>query len=309
MAEFPGSVIGYGSSEFHKVGELCVSELVDPISDSTTSFDVQDAARFSSWPVDNFAVRVEEELIFVSSRSGDTLTIGERGFGGTTQEDHPSEAQVRVVTSASFVGQLASEVIAVEGELDEATQDLDLGGNRVTNLGSPSNASDAATKSYVDNLAGGDDLGDHTATQDLDMASNRVINVAAPSSDTDAATKKYVDDNVSGSSETVTLVEQSSDPTAPSGDDWLLYTKSDGLYYVDSNDEVTGPLKSIDQVDRLSEYGSVHAQDDNLIVWDSDNSEAKKVSPEKMKAGKLEKRTSDPVAPDVGRIWFREDLD
>jgi len=309
MAKFPGSVIGYGSGEFHKVGELCVSELVNAISDSTASFDVQDATRFSSWPVDNFCVRIEEELVFVSSRNGNTLTIGERGFGGTVQQDHPSEAQVRVVTSASFIGQLASEVVAVEGELDEATQDLDLGGNRVTNLGAPTNGNDAATKTYVDDLSGGDNLGDHTATQDLDMASNRVINVASPSGDNDAATKKYVDDNVTSNSETVTLVEQNTDPGTPSGDDWLLYTKSDGLYVIDSNDEVTGPLKSIDQVDRLSEYTSVNAQDDNLIVWDSDNSEAKKVSPENMKAGKFEKRTNDPVAADVGRIWYREDLD
>ena len=57
------------------------------------------------------------------------------------------------------------------------TGDIDMSARHIYDLGTPSNASDAATKTYVD---------------------TKFWNVQTPSNDTDAATKKYVDDNAGG---------------------------------------------------------------------------------------------------------------
>ena len=50
-----------------------------------------------------------------------------------------------------------------------ATQDLDMNAKKITNVASPSDNSDAATKEYVDTLSG-DDLGDHEADRNVKMS-------------------------------------------------------------------------------------------------------------------------------------------
>lgn len=71
--------------------------------------------------------------------------------------------------------------------------------NRIINLATPTAASDAATKAYVDTTAAdaaaaaADNLGNHTATQNLNMANRKIVSLAGPTAGTDAATKAYVD--------------------------------------------------------------------------------------------------------------------
>lgn len=76
---------------------------------------------------------------------------------------------------------------------------IDMSSNKVINLATPTAASDAATKAYVDTTAAdaaaaaADNLGNHTATQNLNMANKKIVSLAGPTAGTDAATKAYVD--------------------------------------------------------------------------------------------------------------------
>ena len=73
---------------------------------------------------------------------------------------------------------------------------------KIINVGTPTDASDAATKDYVDDRV--DALTVTTSTQNLSSVldegnnadGNKIINLADPDANQDAATKKYVDDQV-----------------------------------------------------------------------------------------------------------------
>jgi hypothetical protein len=58
-----------------------------------------------------------------------------------------------------------------------ATLPLNMSTNKITGLGDPTLAQDAATKAYVDASGGSDNLGDHTATEDLKMGNFKVDDV------------------------------------------------------------------------------------------------------------------------------------
>jgi hypothetical protein len=68
---------------------------------------------------------------------------------------------------------------------------LSMGGFRLTTLGTPVDATDAATKGYVDTTAVS--VTGDTMSGDLDMDGNKVTGLGTPSVDTDSATKLYVD--------------------------------------------------------------------------------------------------------------------
>jgi hypothetical protein len=81
-----------------------------------------------------------------------------------------------------------------------ATANISLGGNKITNLSDPTTNSDAANKSYVDNVltrTGTIRTGVLTftmaASNQINMNSNKIINVTDPTAAQDAATKNYVD--------------------------------------------------------------------------------------------------------------------
>ena len=80
---------------------------------------------------------------------------------------------------------------------------LNLGGNKITNLRSPTNNEDAASKSYIDgeiakisNVDTASYLkidGSRAMTGDLNMGGNKITNLKTPTGDTDAASKSYID--------------------------------------------------------------------------------------------------------------------
>lgn len=83
-----------------------------------------------------------------------------------------------------------------------ATNDMNLGGNQILNVGTPVTGSDAANKTYVDlflKRTGGTRTGIDSFTMSaatsgvIDMNSNKITNLATPTSGTDAANKSYVD--------------------------------------------------------------------------------------------------------------------
>lgn len=88
---------------------------------------------------------------------------------------------------------------------------LNMGGFSLTNLESPVNASDAATKQYVDSQISGAGQGDFLSngsipmTGNLQMNNHRITGVLTPTEDTDAVNKQYVDEHSSsgGADETI----------------------------------------------------------------------------------------------------------
>ena len=80
---------------------------------------------------------------------------------------------------------------------------LNMGGFSLTNLDSPANASDAATKQYVDSQISGAGQGDFLSngsipmTGNLQMNNHRITGVATPTENTDAVNKQYVDEHSS----------------------------------------------------------------------------------------------------------------
>lgn len=119
---FPTSVISKGEDALHNTSDLGFSTLAAEISGTPATFDVNDATNVEAWPTSNFIVRIERELIFCSSRSGNTITIGTRGYSGTTSADHSSGVDVRVVTASDFIQNQSNEIIALQDVLKGNTQ-------------------------------------------------------------------------------------------------------------------------------------------------------------------------------------------
>jgi hypothetical protein len=69
--------------------------------------------------------------------------------------------------------------------------DLSMGGNKITNLATPTSAQDAVNKTYADSTFV--DVAGDTMTGQLNMGSNKIVNMAEPTSSHDAVTKNYVD--------------------------------------------------------------------------------------------------------------------
>jgi len=114
-ASFPAATVGYGLNAFHKTNELGNSTLALDLTGSPSTFTVDNASSVTAWPTDNFVVRIDNELIFCSSRTGESCTINTRGAFGTAQADHDFEATVRVVSTSAFMQQVCAEIQAMQG--------------------------------------------------------------------------------------------------------------------------------------------------------------------------------------------------
>jgi hypothetical protein len=66
---------------------------------------------------DNFVVSIDDEIIFVGTRSGDTLSNLTRGFESTTATSHANGVVVYPRITALAHNQLVSEIVAIEAQL------------------------------------------------------------------------------------------------------------------------------------------------------------------------------------------------
>ena len=80
------------------------------------------------------------------------------------------------------------------------TGDFNVGNNKIVGLATPVSNTDAATKKYVDDVAGSPDLSDYlekdgtvAMTGDLNVGNNKIKNLSNPTEDNEAVTKDYVD--------------------------------------------------------------------------------------------------------------------
>ena len=85
---------------------------------------------------------------------------------------------------------------------NKMTNDLNMDNKKITNLNPPTNASDAATKFYVDYKSTPQDLspflkkdGSVSMTGSLNISGHKIINLEDPASDADAVNKKYMNDH------------------------------------------------------------------------------------------------------------------
>ena len=76
-----------------------------------------------------------------------------------------------------------------------------MNGNKIKNIGLPTNVNDAVNKSYVDN--------DNTIvrnSKENSMNGNKITNIGYPQNEKDAVCKSYIDDNVKAAISTHPLI-------------------------------------------------------------------------------------------------------
>jgi hypothetical protein len=117
-AQYPNAVAGVNNLLNHqnKVPSVSSPTLAAPMGSGDTSFSVNSGGG-AAFPTDNFVVSVDNEIIFIASRSSDTCTVGARGYEGTTAASHLLGATVEARITALAHNQLAAEVNAVETAL------------------------------------------------------------------------------------------------------------------------------------------------------------------------------------------------
>lgn len=117
-ASLPSSAIGFAQTELHKTSELGRSDADANYSNSATTIGVNDATNPVAWPSGNFTLFNEDtgELIFCSSRSGNTLTVV-RGFGGTSAAPITAGDTLNVVLASSAIQAGFEEIEAIDKAL------------------------------------------------------------------------------------------------------------------------------------------------------------------------------------------------
>jgi hypothetical protein len=80
-------------------GAVITQSLAAGINSSVLSFSVGDGSTFPTGSVNSFVVVIDrahanEEKVLISSRSGNTFTISQRGYDGTIANSHTSGASV-----------------------------------------------------------------------------------------------------------------------------------------------------------------------------------------------------------------------
>lgn len=84
-------------------------------SGTTSTFDLN-SGEGADYPTGAHILRINDELISITSRSSDTFTIASRGYGGTTADDHEQDDTVQLCyvadgTSASRVDLVIAELL------------------------------------------------------------------------------------------------------------------------------------------------------------------------------------------------------
>ncbi len=110
------------------------------------------------------------------------------------------------VDSYGFSSALFDSYLALSGT-NSPTANINWGGYRITNLGTPTVSADAATKGYVDSYGFSSALfdsylalsGTNSPTANISWDGYRLTNLGAPTTSTDAATRLYVDGYLSKS--------------------------------------------------------------------------------------------------------------
>lgn len=92
----------------------CTSTLSAGITNSATSFGVNDASSFVNFPI---LVRIDNEYMLVGGKSSNTLNSITRGFAGSTAATHAIDAPVHGYIFSYFGNQLSAEIIAIETAL------------------------------------------------------------------------------------------------------------------------------------------------------------------------------------------------
>jgi hypothetical protein len=100
-----------------KAANNAQSTLAQAITATATSFSVVDG---SSFPADNFLLTIDDEIVLVGTRSGNTLSSVTRGYESTTAAAHESGAAVENRFTAGTYTQLADAL--VEHKNEKATQ-------------------------------------------------------------------------------------------------------------------------------------------------------------------------------------------
>ena len=141
------------------------------------------------------------------------LTVsGAANLNGNVDLGDDAADAISIVGTATFTPSAAF----AGGFTVSATQTVDMGANKVTNIAAPTANTDAATKLYVDSadnlkldLAGG------TMSGDIAMGTNAITGMADPTNAQDAATKAYADSLVAA---TTTVTDGSGSDTFILGD-------------------------------------------------------------------------------------------
>lgn len=86
------------------------------INDTVTTF-VFTAGHGARYPLDNFTIEIDDERMFVGSRSTDTCSSVVREIDGTTKASHSAGAPVEHFIDARALNRMASEINAIENHL------------------------------------------------------------------------------------------------------------------------------------------------------------------------------------------------
>jgi len=133
-ALFPGAVAGVADllNEKDFVAGTVVPDLASGMAPGDSSFSLVTGTG-TELPTDNFVVTIEQEIIFVGSRTGDVCSSLIRGFQGTTPSSHGGGTMVNHFIIAHHHNRVVAEINSIETFLSGSTapsKTLYVDGNR-----------------------------------------------------------------------------------------------------------------------------------------------------------------------------------